>query len=168
MNIIERDADIGDNRHSWLLLFFFLSGSLLSLLYMPERVMAEGLDIAAAWHCMSAMLLFSAVLSLSVCGQLILPLVLGALGVLTALGANAAYVEYLASRPELYRRLLVFALLVPANFALGSWGMDNSGAIRSALAAEGSITKKQYVRMYTVMAVSAAVSCLPLVYAVLK
>ena len=168
MEINKRTPVEYESRYSWLLVFAFLCGSMLSLLYMPEGLRSANFSPEASILCLAVLLPLLPLLSTSVCGRALLPLCFVAFGIMTALDALAACREFYVAREQFYRRAVTAALLTPPCFVMGVAGMRNSERLCSALAAEGSIGKKQYIGMYTMMAAAAAVSSLLLAYAVLK
>ena len=155
MDIKERISDEHASRHAWLLLFAFICGALLTLVYLPGLLSVESFGLTTELLCMSLTLLLSAALSSSVCGAFYLPLIFAALGVVTAFGANAALEEFQACREACLKRTLTIFVLVPLNFSLGVWGMCNSLLLRRAVSKEGSIGKGRYRRMYFWMTATA-------------
>lgn len=158
MDIKERNSYALDSRHAWLLLFLFLCGSLLTLVYAPELELPSGLERNDLLLCAALLLLFSSFLTTSVCGWLFLPLASVAFGVLTAFGANETMAAYAEREREAISYLLVMGGIVPAHFVLGVWGMTNSRRLWRALIREGSIDKKGLIGMYSMMTIAAAVS----------
>ncbi len=155
----ERIIDDTTGKYAWLLMFCFLCGSLLTLVYMPEKGGTSGLSMEAGAVFAAGALILSAALAVSVCGKL-MPALFVALGIVTALSACAAYAEYFAQRELFVRRLLLTGLSVPLNFAVGVWGMDNSRRICAALEAQDVIPRRQRVNMYILMAAVTALSAL--------
>lgn len=166
MDINERIADDSSGKYAWLLMFTFLCGSLLTLVYLPDAGGTYGISMESGAFFASVLLALSAALSASVCGKLLMPVLFIALGVLTALGASSVYIEFTQGGTSCLRRLLVICLLVPLNFILGVWGMGISDRLNAALRGEAGLTERQRAQMYILMAVSLAIislTALPLI-----
>lgn len=147
-------------RYTMTLLFTFMCGSLLTLLYLIPLLRTAELRDELPWL-MIAMLL---VLEAAMCGSLqALPgLPFGSLlfGAAAAYEAHLAAAEYAMQLDGTIRRTLLLMLTVPLHFFLCSAGMTSAAEARDAMSAAGIYTGKRRLHSYITMFTGAAAAVL--------
>lgn len=147
--------------HSITLLFSFMCGSLLSLIYLipniPFRFAEHMPGIAAA-----ASFSVGALTCGTVCCITVQPLSTAVLGSAAAFEMYSAVTELPAK--EAAWRMGIMAVLIPLHFLVCSYGMVQSGISREAMRQVGTYSRKQTLYTYAIMLVGLAAAALLIRY----
>lgn len=143
--------------HSITLLFSFMCGSLLSLIYLIPNVpfrFAEDMPTIAAAASFAA----GALTCGTACCIVAQPLSTAVLGCATAFEMYSAITELAAKEAAV--RMGIMAVLIPLHFLVCSYGMAQSGIAREAMRQTGTYSRKQTLYTYTIMLAGLAAAAL--------
>ncbi len=147
--------------HSITLLFSFMCGSLLSLIYLIPNVpfrFAEDMPTIAAAASFAA----GALTCGSACCIAAQPLSTAVLGCAAAFEIYSAVTELAAK--EAAARIGIMAVLIPLHFLVCSYGMAQSGIAREAMRQTGTYSRKQTLYTYAIMLAGLAAAALLIRY----
>ena len=147
--------------HSITLLFSFMCGSLLSLIYLIPNIpfrFAEHMPVVAA----AASFSVGALTCGTVCCITVQPLSTAVLGSAAAFEMYSAVTELPAK--EAAWRMGIMAVLIPLHFLVCSYGMVQSGISREAMRQVGTYSRKQTLYTYAIMLVGLAAAALLIRY----
>ena len=143
--------------HSITLLFSFMCGSLLSLIYLIPNVhfrFAEDMPTIAA----AASFAVGALTCGTACCIAVQPLSTAVLGCAAAFEMYSAVTELAAGR------MGIMAVLIPLHFLVCSYGMAQSGIAREAMRQTGTYSRKQTLYTYAIMLAGLAAAALLIRY----
>ena len=146
--------------HSITLLFSFMCGSLLSLIYLIPNVpfrFAENMPVIAAASFSVAALTCGTASYITV-----QPLSTAVLGCAAAFEMYSAVTEL--TLKEAAVRMGIMAVLIPLHFLVCSYGMSQSGIAREAMRQAGTYSRKQTLYTYAIMLAGLAAAALLLRY----
>ena len=155
-----RDLRSDSGKDQALLMFLFVFGSFLFILYGDSLARAADLESGKAWRLISLVLFLDAAFAASVTAIVILPLLTWGFGFLAALGAKEIFELSAASSASWKPRLFVLLFLVPVHFVLSARGMENASALRDAMRARGLLSWKTSLFPYAVIWVGPAAALL--------
>ena len=147
--------------HSITLLFSFMCGSLLSLIYLIPNIpfrFAEHMPVIAA----AASFSVGSLTCGTVCCIIVQPLSTAVLGCATAFEMYSAVTELPAK--EAAWRMGIMAVLIPLHFLVCSYGMIQSGISREAMRQTGTYSRKQTLYTYAIMLAGLAAAALLIRY----
>ena len=139
-----------------LLLFLFVFGCFLCILYGESLPRFVEFETGEQWRLIPLILLVDAAFAASVTASLVFPLLTCLFGFLSAFGAEEIAALFSAGDAEWRLKLLVLLLLVPAHFVLSSVGMENASAMREAMRSRGLLTWKTMLFPYAVIGLGPA------------
>lgn len=155
-----RDLRLDSGRDQALLMFLFVFGGFLFVLYGDSLMRFAQLESGKVWRMIRLVLLLDAVFAASVTASVVFPLLTGAFGFLTAFGTKEI-LELSAADAALWKpKLLILLLFVPAHFVLSARGMENASAMRDAMRARGALSWKTCLFPYAVIWVGPAAALL--------
>ena len=147
--------------HSITLLFSFMCGSLLSLIYLIPNVsfhFAEDMPVIAA----AASFSVGALTCGTACCVTVQPLSTAVLGCAAAFEMYSAVTEMPAKEAAV--RMGIMAVLIPLHFLVCSYGMAQSGIAREAMRQLGTYSRKQTLYTYAIMLAGLAATVLLIRY----
>ena len=147
--------------HSITLLFSFMCGSLLSLIYLIPNIpfrFAEGMPVIAA----GASFAVGALTCGTACCIAVQPLSTAVFGCAAAFEMYSAVTKLPVK--EAAGRMGVMAVLIPLHFLVCSYGMAQSGIAREAMRQMGTYSRKQTLCTYAIMLAGLAAAALLIRY----
>ena len=146
--------------HSITLLFSFMCGSLLSLIYLIPNVpfrFADDMPVIAAASFSVAALTCGTVSCITV-----QPLSTAVLGCAAAFEMYSAVTELTLKESAV--RMGIMAVLIPLHFLVCSYGMAQSSIAREAMRQVGTYSRKQTLYTYAIMLAGLAAAALLIRY----
>lgn len=136
--------------HTLTLLFTFLFGALLTLLYLPaiKLVLPEGENLAII--SMLGILFSGALLASSLNGIVLLPLLSSVFGACAALEVDRIR-SIVSSGAKAWPEITVLFVIVPLFFRMCTWGMYSSLVIRELMVGQEPEFRKNKITAYTIM-----------------
>lgn len=147
--------------HSITLLFSFMCGSLLSLIYLLPNISSrftENMPVIAAAVSFSV----AALTCGTACCITVQPLSTAVLGCAAAFEMYSAVTEL--SAKETAGRIGIMAVLIPLHFLVCSYGMTQSSIVKDAMRQVGTYSRKQTLYTYAIMLAGLAAAALLIRY----
>ena len=141
--------------HALTVLFMFLFGALMTLLYLPTIDNLLPTEESFALKCMLGIVFISSLLVSSLNGIVLLPTLAILFGSATALEVDRIRL-FINDVSNLKLEIITLFVTVPLFFQICSWGMYSSLVIRGLMDKPVTEYKKNKVSTYTVMLFGAA------------
>jgi len=132
--------DIAENyktAYTATLLFTFLFGALISLLYLPQIKLILPEEWLSPELLIGLIVLISGIFASSYTGLVVLPCSCALLGAVTAFMADGIRIGWVTG-DNVWPELVSLLLVVPLHFAICGWGMRFSSYLREAMETQQS------------------------------